>query len=265
LNDLVNFDAILDGTGNSGVVRDEVLPTPGSGQLVGGKYKFRNQQQAFALTMNFKRYPGDDVAMVAKSYVYHQAEFNSKKIAIGNIVYYQSAVAHYVVCTVTVDTLLEQQVLRQNLPSDELLRRDNLDRAALQKVVFAIAEDWGVPHKEGLYMEGPSSQGRLFPSFAVFEFTRQTIANKFFDIMDPPRDEPDDEVVEASHTTCCCKPRRCGSDFTAGAWVFSAKIELQNTSIAGETGTFCCQYMKDGCDAEVQVPVAELFWLQCSV
>jgi hypothetical protein len=202
-NGLVEFDAILDGTGTGGVVRSQKLRDSEGLEVpaIATRFKNSNQAASYAVTANFNRFTNDSRTMFAVAYQYNINKFNAMDVKLQNIVYYRSPVAHYLVATIDVDALLAHKVARRKLHPDKFLSRQNIDKEALEKVIWSIAKQWGVPSEEGLYMEGPDSRGKLRPSFSLFEFTRIERAEKSFDIMLPPLEATRNLVSETTENS----------------------------------------------------------------
>lgn len=138
---------------------------------------------SFAVTANFNRYHGDRREQFSLAYQFQKEMFEKADVALQNIVYFHSPLAHYVVATIKdVTTLVRHGVFRErNLPIRQLISRNNTNMEKLAKTMLSIANDWGVPHRDGFYREGPDCRGQFQKSMAVFEFTKLTSVMRVVD------------------------------------------------------------------------------------
>jgi hypothetical protein len=189
----VDFDAIFDGTGTAGVVRDSVggnnqalIETKNSGKEMLGLTmnfnRFASGENAFhERTKNDPRFKEHNPAYDSESNLGEQFArqlFLEKNVRIENWVYWKSDTSHYIVITIPRQTLIDKglapaPVGDRFVPTDVFLK--SIDREKLPSLGLEIANEWNFPHEsEDASAFVVNAVGK--PDLSIFDFGKQTQA-----------------------------------------------------------------------------------------
>eukprot|EP00928_Gymnodinium_smaydae_P036778 TRINITY_DN25663_c0_g3_i2.p1 TRINITY_DN25663_c0_g3~~TRINITY_DN25663_c0_g3_i2.p1 ORF type:complete len:547 (+),score=105.65 TRINITY_DN25663_c0_g3_i2:190-1830(+) len=199
--DGARFHAVIDGTGTSASLRNWHYPNNKSALI--GSTKKDGQNEAIGLTMNFRRFgtrdendfeaSGDERFATynpaasdefSLAYQFAQSLFDSKAVALRDIVYWKSSSSHYVVATVTRDALIKFGVIDK--PKSSRVAFNDLVKhpGKLPALGLKIAEEWHIPHASNESSDAFVLRHGLQPDVSLFEYGRTVQATDLARFLD---------------------------------------------------------------------------------